>query len=106
MVFTAETEMPGMLASSFDTGCLGQSRRSLHLSTWLILGGIALALLMIVVPGETDNRYYARDFQLQEHGWPWVHLYRFVPKADSDGEGREQVQQRLQSYRDHGNPLP
>jgi hypothetical protein len=61
---------------------------------------------MIVVPGETDNRYYARDFQLQEHGWPWVHLYRFVPKADSDGEGREQVQQRLASYRKHGNPLP
>ena len=45
-------------------------KNSLHLSTWLILGGAALALLMIVVPGETDNGYYARDFQLQEHGWP------------------------------------
>jgi radical SAM superfamily enzyme YgiQ (UPF0313 family) len=72
----------------------------LHLSTWLILGGVALALLMIVVPGETDNRYYARDIQLQEHGWPWIHLYRFVPKPNSVGEGREQLQQRLQSYRD------
>ena len=81
-------------------------KNPLHLSTWLILGGIALALLMIVVPGETANRYYARDFQLQEHGWPWVHLYRFVPKPNSVGEGREKLQQRLQSYRDHGNPLP
>jgi hypothetical protein len=39
-------------------------KNPLHRSTWLILGGIALALLMIVVPDETDNRYYARDFQL------------------------------------------
>ena len=75
-------------------------KNPLHLSTWLILGGVALALLMIVVPGETDNRYYARDIQLQEHGWPWIHLYRFVPKPNSVGEGREQLQQRLQSYRD------
>jgi len=81
-------------------------KNPLHFSTWLILGGVALALLMIVVPGETDNRYYARDFQLQEHGWPWIHLYRFVPKPNSVGEGREQLQQRLQSYRDHGSPLP
>lgn len=81
-------------------------KNPLHLSTLLIVAGTAFALLLIVIPGETDDRYYARDFQLQEHGWPWVHLHRFVPKPNSEGEGREQLQQRLESYCKHGNPLP
>jgi len=45
-------------------------KNPLHLSTLLIVAGTAFALLLILVPGETDDRYYARDFQLQEHGWP------------------------------------
>ncbi len=80
-------------------------KNPLHLSTLLIVAGTAFALLLIVIPGEIDDRYYARDFQQQSHGWPWVHLHRFVPKPNSDGEGREQLQQRLESYRKHGNPL-
>lgn len=81
-------------------------KNPLHLSTWLIICWTAFALLLIVIPGEIDDRYYARDFQLQSHGLPWVHLHRFVPKPNSEGEGREQLQQRLESYRKHGNPLP
>ena len=81
-------------------------KNPLHLSTWLIICWTAIALLLIVIPGEIDDRYYARDFQLQVHGWPWVHLHRFVPKPNSEGEGREQLQQRLESYRKHGIPLP
>lgn len=68
----------------------------------LIIGGAALAMLLIVIPGEVDDRYYARDFQLQVHGWPWVHLHRFVPKPNSEGEGHEQLEQRLDSYRNLG----
>ena len=79
---------------------------ALHLSTWLMIAGAALALLVITIPGEIDDRYYARDFRLQAHGWPWVHLHRFVPKPNSEGEGREQVQQRLELFRNQGNPLP
>lgn len=81
-------------------------KKSIHLSTWLILFGTSLILMLIVIPGEVDDRYYARDFQLQEHGWPWVHLRRFVPKPNAAGEGREQVLRRLESYRLQGNPLP
>ena len=81
-------------------------KNPLHLSTLLIVAGTAFALLLIVIPGEIDDRYYARDFQQQSHGWPWVHLHRFVSKPNSEGEGREQLQQRLESYRKHGNPLP
>ena len=81
---------------------------SLHLSTWLIISGAAVALLLIVIPGEVDNRYYARDFQLQEHGWPFVHLRRFVPTKTTLGESeeREHVQRRLDSFRIDGNVLP
>jgi hypothetical protein len=48
-------------------------KNPLHLSTLLIVAGTAFALLLIVIPGEIDDRYYARDFQQQSHGWPWVH---------------------------------
>ncbi len=62
------------------------SRKSpLHLSTLLIVAGTAFALLLIVIPGEIDDRYYARDFQQQSYGWPWVHLHRFVPKQIQKG---------------------
>jgi hypothetical protein len=37
-------------------------KNPLHLSTWLIIGWTAFALLLIVIPGEIDDRYYARDF--------------------------------------------
>lgn len=80
-------------------------KNPLHLSTLLIVAGTAFALLLIVIPGEIDDRYYARDFQQQSHGWPWVHLHRFVPKPNSEGEGREQLQQRLETYRKHGKAV-
>ena len=78
----------------------------LHLSTLLIIGWTATALLLIVTPGEVDDRYYARDFQLHVHGWPWVHLYRFVPKPDSQGEGSVRLEALLTSYRNLGHPFP
>lgn len=86
-------------------------QRRLHLSTWLILLATCLMLAIIVVPGDVDDRYYARDFHLQEHGWPWVHLRRFVPKPEignamQEAEGYAVVQQRLALYQKQGNPLP
>jgi hypothetical protein len=72
----------------------------------LIIRWTAFALLLIVTPGEVDDRYYARDFQLHVHGWPWVHLYRFVPKPDSQGEGSVRLEALLTSYRNLGHPFP
>jgi hypothetical protein len=85
--------------------------RRLHLSTWLILLMTAVMLAIIVVPGEVDDHYYTRDFRLQEHGWPWVHLRRFVPKPEwtsaiREAEGYATAQQRLALFRKEGNPLP
>jgi hypothetical protein len=88
---------------------VGKSK--LHLSSWLIILATGLMLAVIVVPGDVDDRYYARDFRLQEHGWPWVHLRRFVPKPEwkypyREAEGYATVQLRLASFRKEGNPLP
>jgi hypothetical protein len=51
-----------------------------HRSTLVILLCVIACLTLIEVPGQTSNTYYFRDFYVQEHGWPFVHLKRCVQR--------------------------
>ncbi len=65
------------------------------------LSSIAFALCaiaffsLIELPGQTCDEYYFRDFYLQEHGWPFVHLRRLVQRPSTSDEELPKVRDYL-----------
>jgi hypothetical protein len=63
-------------------------------------------LTLIEVPGQTSNTYYFRDFYVQEHGWPFVHLKRCVQRPATSAEQLPMVRSYLQEIADEDLSRP